>query len=102
MLMNMVIVNICGIIDDMDDSIDIEDQLEVEHLFLTERRCRVCGEVKDLLDGFYRTRRGLTASSYSYECKVCTVERITKKRQERKKHQEKDVYWYYPGYYPDW
>jgi len=31
---------------------DISDQFEVEHLYLTERKCRSCGETKDLIDGF--------------------------------------------------
>jgi hypothetical protein len=32
-----------------------------------------------LIDGFYRTRkdRGPVASSYSYECKNCTIKRIS-------------------------
>jgi len=61
---------------------DIEDQFELEHLFLTERKCRVCGQIKDLLDGFYLTRkgRGDIPSAYSYECKICTIERIKKSR----------------------
>ena len=62
---------------------DIEDQFELEHLFLTERKCRVCGQIKDLLDGFYLTRsdRGDIPSSYSYECKICTIKRISDSRQ---------------------
>ena len=61
---------------------DIDDQFELEHLFLTERKCRTCGEIKDLLDGFYLTRkdRGTIPSAYSYECKVCTISRITVSR----------------------
>jgi len=61
---------------------DIDDQFELEHLFLTERKCRVCGEVKDLIDGFYLTRKGRSdiASAYSYECKRCTIKRITVSR----------------------
>jgi hypothetical protein len=57
---------------------DIDDQFELEHLFLTERKCRVCGERKDLIDGFYLTRKnkGALPSSYSYECKSCTIKRI--------------------------
>ena len=56
---------------------DIEDQFEIEHLFLTERRCRSCGEIKDLIDGFYLTRRDRTTpSAYSYECKTCTIQRV--------------------------
>tara|TARA_B100002019_G_C20975873_1_gene453427 strand:+ start:244 stop:504 length:261 start_codon:yes stop_codon:yes gene_type:complete len=85
---------------------DIDDQFELEHLFLTERKCRVCGEIKDLLDGFYLTRkdRGTIPSAYSYECKVCTVKRVTKSRKEKRNKPDipydsvpriKDVY-------PDW
>jgi hypothetical protein len=76
---------------------DIDDQFEVEHLFLTERKCRVCGQVKDLLDGFYLTRkgRGDIASAYSYECKICTIKRIS---ENRKKSTVKSIIWEYP----DW
>jgi hypothetical protein len=63
---------------------NFDDQFELEHLFLTERKCRLCGEVKDLIDGFYLTRknRGDIPSSYSYECKICTIKRITKNRKK--------------------
>ena len=56
---------------------DIEDQFELGHLFLAQRTCRSCGQTKDLLDGFYLTRksRGSLPSAYSYECKVCTIDR---------------------------
>ena len=49
---------------------DLDDQFELEHLFLQERKCRVCGEQKNLIEGFYLTRknRKAAASSYSYEC----------------------------------
>jgi len=79
---------------------DIEDQFELEHLFLTERKCRVCGNIKDLIDGFYLTRkgRGDIPSAYSYECKVCTIKRITTKRQYSKEYQQKEFNWQYP----DW
>jgi len=57
---------------------DLDKQLKLGHLLLNERKCRVCGEFKDLVDGFYRTRKdkGPVASSYSYECKECTKKRI--------------------------
>ena len=40
---------------------------------------------KNLIDGFYLTRkdRGTLASSYSYECKVCTVRRIVENRKNK-------------------
>jgi hypothetical protein len=77
---------------------DFDDQFELEHLFLTERKCRVCGEVKDLIDGFYLTRkgRGSIPSAYSYECKLCTIKRITKSRKKLKP--KSNFLWEYP----DW
>jgi hypothetical protein len=64
---------------------DLDKQLNLGHLLLNERKCRVCGEVKDLVDGFYRTRKdkGPVASSYSYECKDCTKSRVFKSRRNR-------------------
>jgi hypothetical protein len=57
---------------------ELDKQIRLGHLLLTDRQCRVCGEMKNLIDGFYRTRkdRGAVASSYSYECKECTVKRV--------------------------
>ena len=75
---------------------DFDEQIKLGHLLLDVRKCRVCGVEKNLVDGFYRTRRdrGPVASSYSYECKECTVKRIT----ERRKSNEVRVDWMYP----DW
>ncbi len=57
---------------------DFDKQLKFGHLLLVDRKCRTCGEMKNLIDGFYRTRkdRGAVSSSYSYECKDCTLKRI--------------------------
>ena len=56
---------------------DLDDQLQLAHLLLQERKCRVCGQEKNLIDGYYRTRKNVRlASSYSYECKECTVKRV--------------------------
>ena len=59
---------------------DLDDQLQLGHLLLYERECKKCGMTKNLVDGFYRTRkdRGPVASSYSYECKECTKNRVKK------------------------
>jgi hypothetical protein len=75
---------------------DIDDQLKLGHLLLTERKCKICGEIKNLIDGFYRTRknRGAVMSSYSYECKECTIKRI----QEKRKNISNKIEWEYP----DW
>jgi len=62
-------------------------------LFLHERKCRVCGKTYSLTEGFYLTRknRGEKPSSYSYECKNCTIKRVKTKRRSSKV----DIY-------PDW
>ena len=62
-------------------------------LFLHERKCRVCGKTYNLTEGFYLTRknRGEVPSSYSYECKSCTIHRVKTKRKSNKL----DIY-------PDW
>ena len=33
---------------------DLDDQLSLGPLFLTDRKCRTCGEEKTLIDGFYK------------------------------------------------
>ena len=75
---------------------DLDKQINLGHLLLTDRKCRVCGETKNLIDGFYRTRkdRGAVLSSYSYECKECTVKRVT---QNKKNNLPPDSW-----EYPDW
>ena len=56
---------------------DLDEQLELAHLLLQERKCRVFGQEKNLIDRYYRTRKNVRlASSYSYECKECTVKRV--------------------------
>ena len=63
---------------------EIDKQIKLGHLLLSNRICRTCGEEKNLIESFYRTRkdRGPVASSYSYECKVCTIQRIVRNRQK--------------------
>ena len=73
---------------------DLDGQIRLGHLLLNDRKCRTCGEVKNLIDGFYKTRKGTTASSYSYECKICTIKRII----ETRKQKNPFVDWNYP----DW
>jgi hypothetical protein len=57
---------------------DLDKQIRLGHLLLNDRKCRTCGEMKNLIEGFYRTRkdRGPVASSFSYECRDCTVKRV--------------------------
>jgi len=73
--------------------VELDKQIKLGHLLLSERKCRVCGETKNLLDGFYLIRkdRGALPSSYSYECKVCTIQRVVKSRKSGNE-------WMYP----DW
>jgi hypothetical protein len=85
----------------MELELELDDQFKFGHLLLNERKCRICGEIKSLTDGFYRTHkdRGAVASSYSYECKLCTVERVTKSRKKLKRPKKKlNSEWEYP----DW
>ena len=52
---------------------DIDFELETQHLFLIERTCVVCGKQKNLIADFYKCRPDATKiSSYAYECKECT------------------------------
>ena len=75
---------------------DLEDQINLEHILLFDRRCRVCGEIKNLIDDFYLTRKGRGAlpSAYSYECKECTKKRVLS---NKKKFVQKQMW-----EYPDW
>ena len=75
---------------------EIDKQIKLGHLLLSNRICRICGEEKNLIESFYRTRkdRGPVASSYSSECKVCTIQRIVKNRRKDNPFTEWN--------YPDW
>ena len=61
---------------------DIDKQIKLSHLLLNDRKCRTCGEVKNLIESFYRTHkeRGPVASSYAYECKECSIKRVITNR----------------------
>ncbi len=75
---------------------DLDDQIELDHLLFFDRKCRSCGEVKSLLDDYYLIRkdRGTLPSAYSYECKVCTIKRIKSKKKKIKNYDKWE--------YPDW
>lgn len=77
---------------------DLDGQIRLGHLLLNDRTCGSCGETKNLVEGFYRTRKdkGSVPSSYSYECKECTIKRVSrsvKKQSINTKFEEN---------YPDW
>ena len=75
---------------------DLDRQLKLSHLLLNDRECRVCGQIKNLVEDFYRTRknRGPVASSYSYECKECTIKRIVSNKMVSRVFDKWE--------YPDW
>ncbi len=87
---------------------DFDDQIELEHILFSERKCRVCGKIKNLIDDFYLTRknRGSLPSSYSYECKDCTKQRIIRTRKLKKlkrfKTPKKIIENPFMWEYPDW
>ncbi len=59
----------------------------LEQVIFKDRVCRVCNKKKNLLEDF--------------ECKTCTVQRITSKRKSKKKNRPRPL----PPYladYPDW
>lgn len=72
---------------------DLDKQIKLGHLLLNDRKCRVCGKTKNLIDGFYRTRkdRGPVAASFSYECKDCTISRVSNSKKSNN-----------DWVYPDW
>lgn len=75
---------------------DLDKQIKLNHLLFTDRKCRICSQIKSLTDDFYRTRkdRGPVVSSYSYECKECTIKRIIASRKKKLLN----INWQYP----DW
>lgn len=74
-----------------------EEEIELDNLIFKERKCRTCNIKKDLMNDFYLTRKNRRGfpSSYSYECKECTISRII---DSRKKNLQKSI----DFYYPDW
>ena len=74
----------------------LDQQVGMGHLLLQERKCRICGLEKNLIEDYYLSRKDPTkASSYSYECKSCCIKRTSeynlknrphKKSQELKRH----------------
>ena len=73
---------------------NIEDQFGLEHLLFEQRVCKICGQSKELINDFYKTRkdRGNVPSAYAYECKRCSIKRV---KESRKVKEKVDIY-------PDW
>ena len=66
---------------------NIEDQFGLEHLLFEQRKCKICGEMKELINDFYKTRkdRGNVPSAYAYECKRGSIKRVSKGRRKKEK-----------------
>ena len=69
---------------------NLEDQFGLEHLLFEQRKCKICGETKELMNDFYKTRkdRGNVPSAYAYECKRCSIKRVSEGRRKREKIEE--------------
>jgi hypothetical protein len=74
---------------------DIDENFSLDHLLFSTRTCRTCGKEKDLLTDFYKIRKNKVTlpSSYSYECKACTIKRVMDSRRNDRPSQND---------YPDW
>jgi phosphopantetheinyl transferase (holo-ACP synthase) len=72
--------------------------LDLEHFLFVDRTCRKCLRTMSLVDNFYLTRkdRSPNPSAYSYECKECTIKRVSRSVRKHIKH--KDI----EQNYPDW
>ena len=66
---------------------NLEDQFGLEHLLFEQRKCKICGEIKELINDFYKTRkdRGNVPSAYAYECKRCSIKRVSEGRRKKRK-----------------
>ena len=75
---------------------NLDDQIQLEHILFLERECKSCKEIKNLIDEFYLIRkdRGVFPSSDSYECKKCNKKRVS----DNRKKKPANANWQYP----DW
>jgi len=69
---------------------ELEDQFGLEHLLFEQRRCKTCGETKELINDFYKTRkdRGNVPSAYSYECKRCSIKTSYRGKKEKRNNRD--------------
>ena len=51
---------------------NIEDQFELEHLLFEQRKCKICGETKELINDFYKTRKDRGNVPSAYACLLYT------------------------------
>lgn len=82
---------------------NFEDTFDLDNIIFKERKCRTCGITKSLTDHFYVTRKDRqNLSAYSYECKTCTIERITRSRKENNPDIPYNPVPRIKDVYPDW
>ena len=66
---------------------EFDEQLELGHFTLSERKCRVCGVMKDLIDGYYLIRKNKNIkSSYSYDKSISNRVGFSNRTRSRLKH----------------
>ena len=83
---------------------DLDGQIKLGHFLLNDRKCRICEETKNLINDFYRTRkdRGAVPSSWSYECKDCTIKRVRNRKEKNKLKISHKLVPRIKDVYPDW
>ena len=66
---------------------DLSEQFTKSDLLLEVRVCRTCNVEKNLLDEYYLSRKNpALASSYSYQCKTCTLKRVNTYNKKNRPH----------------
>ena len=79
---------------------DLDGQLKLGHLLFKDRVCRTCKLEKNLIEDFYKTRKGYSTSAYSYECKECTKKRVSDARKKVVDKMTTNIFGRWE--YPDW
>ena len=72
---------------------NIDEEFEFGHLVLHERKCRTCGKVKDLIDGFYLIRKSRGDIPRRTHMNVKSV--LKRGVKTKRRNNKEDIY-------PDW
>ena len=67
---------------------DLDGQIKLGHLLLQDRKCKKCGVTKNLVDGFYRTRKIEVQLHHHILMSVKTAQQKDSRKQEK----ERSVY----------
>jgi len=66
---------------------ELSEQFTKSGLLLDTRVCRTCDIEKNLLEDYYLSRKNpALASSYSYQCKECTLKRVNSYNKTKRPH----------------